>query len=190
MLRELEEWSNIEESIWKQKARINWLQLGDSNTKFFHAFAQSRRSANAIHKLVRGDGSVCLGQEQIKKEITTFYKQLMGIVATELSMVDKRVVARGPNLNFLQQQMLNADCTNEEVKVALFSMNSTKAPSIDGFNAYFFKKSWHIIGEEVTEAIKQFFTTGYLPRELNVALLTLLPKCENAVSMKEFRPIA
>lgn len=133
---------------------------------------------------------MCLGQDQIKHEVTTFYKQLMGTSADELSMVDKRVVARGPKLNFQQQQMLNAACTNQEVKAALFSMNSNKAPGIDGFNMYFFKKSWHRIGYEVTEAIQQFFITGYLPRELNVALLTLLPKCENAATMKEFRPIA
>lgn len=32
---ELEKWSKIEESIWQQKARIDWIHLGDSNTNFF-----------------------------------------------------------------------------------------------------------------------------------------------------------
>lgn len=77
-----------------------------------------------------------------------------------------------------------------EVKLALFGMDSNKAHGVDGYNAYFFKKSWHIIGEEVVQAMQQFFQTGKLPREVNVALLTLLPKCDNASSVKEFRPIA
>lgn len=39
-------------------------------------------------------------------------------------------------------------------------------------------------------AVQQFFQTGYLPREINQALITLLPKSENACTMKEFRLIA
>lgn len=190
VLGELEKWSNIEENIWQQKARIDWLKLGDSNTKFFHAYAKMRKSANAIHRLTREDGSICLGQTQIKKEVREFYTKLMGTAAQELLMVDKRVVERGPKLTAPQQQMLNAACSAQEVHEALFSMDSNKAPGVDGFNVYFFKKSWSIIGQEVTQAVQQFFVTGYLPRELNVALLTLLPKRENATSMREFRPIA
>lgn len=69
-------------------------------------------------------------------------------------------------------------------------MSSSKAPGIDGFNAHFFKRSWHIIGKEVVAAVQQFFVDGYLPTELNVALVTLLPKCDNADRIKNFRPIS
>lgn len=37
--------------------------------------------------------------------------------------------------------------------------------------------------------VQQLFSTGKLPKEINVALLTLLPKFENASSIKKFRPI-
>lgn len=33
-------------------------------------------------------------------------------------------------------------------------------------------------------------TTILLPREVNIALLTLIPKCENAAVAKDFRPIS
>lgn len=32
---ELKHWSRVEESILKQRARINWLKLDDTNIKFF-----------------------------------------------------------------------------------------------------------------------------------------------------------
>lgn len=35
-------WS-IEEKIWHQKSRINWLQVGDKNTCFFHLTTLHRR---------------------------------------------------------------------------------------------------------------------------------------------------
>lgn len=74
--------------------------------------------------------------------------------------------------------------------MTLFNMNSHKAPGIDGYNAYFFKKVWHVIGADVILAIKVFFRTCHLPYAINSTLITLLPKSENASSMKEYRPIA
>ncbi|KAM2515479.1 hypothetical protein TB2_027190 [Malus domestica] len=32
-----------EESVWKQRSRIKWLQDGDANTKFFHQSTMQRR---------------------------------------------------------------------------------------------------------------------------------------------------
>lgn len=125
-----------------------------------------------------------------KKEVREFYIQLMGQAAERLEMVDKEIVAKGPKLNRQQQQCLDRACSAEEVKIALFSMNPHKAPGIDGYNVYFYKKTWHIVGEELTQAVKNFFEDGVLPSELNETVISLIPKCENACHVKDFRPIA
>lgn len=62
----------IEENIWQQKARIEWIKLGDSNTRFFHAYTKVRQNQNAICRLIREDGSACTCQEQIKKKLGSF----------------------------------------------------------------------------------------------------------------------
>lgn len=93
-------------------------------------------------------------------------------------------------MNIHQERTLAADVSAQEIKDALINMDSNKAPGIDGFNAYFFKKSWPIIGDYLIEGVEQFFQTGFLPHELNMALITLIPKCENATAVKDFRPIA
>lgn len=131
-----------------------------------------------------------MGQEQIKSEIRRFYMELMGKAADRLDMVDKRIVDLGPKLSRNHKLLLITECTADEVRDALFSMDSHKAPGIDGYNAYFYKKCWHIVGEEITSAVQQFFHTSSLPAELNVALISSIPKCENACQVKDFRPIA
>ncbi|TQE04408.1 hypothetical protein C1H46_010027 [Malus baccata] len=40
-------WSQ-EESVWKQKSRVQWLQEGDANTKFFHQSTLQRRRRNKV----------------------------------------------------------------------------------------------------------------------------------------------
>ncbi|KAH0716849.1 hypothetical protein KY290_013416 [Solanum tuberosum] len=34
---EMEKWSNIEEATLRQKIRQNWIELGISNSKYFHS---------------------------------------------------------------------------------------------------------------------------------------------------------
>lgn len=81
-----------------KKARIDWLKLEDSNTKYFHAYAKVRQNAKAIHRLERAGGTSYIGQVSIKQEIRNFYLNLMGTVAEELTMVDKVIMHIGPSL--------------------------------------------------------------------------------------------
>ena len=71
-------------------SRIDWIQLGESNTKFFHSFAKRRRNQNAIKLLIKEDGSRCCTQQQIKDEVVSFYQNLMGHAADRIPMVDKK----------------------------------------------------------------------------------------------------
>lgn len=40
-----------EEVYWAERARINWLKLGDSNTKYFHVGITAGRNNNLITKI-------------------------------------------------------------------------------------------------------------------------------------------
>lgn len=43
------ELSKMRDSIAFQKSSVNWLQLGDANSSFFHACVNKRRRENAVH---------------------------------------------------------------------------------------------------------------------------------------------
>jgi hypothetical protein len=65
-----------------------------------------------------------------------------------------------------------------------------KALGPDGYTAEFFKSSWSVVGADVITAIKSFFESGLLLKEVNTTILTLVPKKPNASFMGDFRPIA
>ncbi|KAL0292827.1 UNVERIFIED_CONTAM: Retrovirus-related Pol polyprotein from type-2 retrotransposable element R2DM [Sesamum radiatum] len=78
----------------------------------------------------------------------------------------------------------------DEVKQALFDIDESKAPGPDGYSAGFFKAAWPVIGGEVTQAIRDFFQTGRLLKQVNATLISLIPKVSNPGVVAEFRPIS
>ncbi|XP_061368621.1 uncharacterized protein LOC133311578 [Gastrolobium bilobum] len=49
--KELEEILSLEELLWFQKARTDWIKGGDRNTKYYHTLAISKRKRNRIETL-------------------------------------------------------------------------------------------------------------------------------------------
>ena len=80
--------------------------------------------------------------------------------------------------------------TNAEIDDALAGIGTDKAPGIDGFNAYFFKKSWDTIKQDMYTGVHEFFTNSRMYGPVNCTAVTLLPKVPNATRVKEYRPIA
>ncbi|GKF49196.1 hypothetical protein Tco_0142447, partial [Tanacetum coccineum] len=80
--------------------------------------------------------------------------------------------------------------TNLEIKQAIFDIDNDKAPSPNGFTACFFKKAWSIVGDDVSHAIKEFFHTGNLLKEVNASMISLIPKMATPNKVSDFRPIA
>ena len=86
--------------------------------------------------------------------------------------------------------MLVAEISDKEIKQAMWSIPGSKAPGPDGYNSTFFKRSWDIVGKDVCDAIRDFFTHGKLLKEVNCTKLTLIPKVQYPHHVSEFRPIA
>ncbi|KAH7846331.1 hypothetical protein Vadar_012601 [Vaccinium darrowii] len=67
-----------EEALYKQKSRINWLNLGDNNTIFFHKKVATHRMMNKILTICDGSDTRLEDPQAVKGEILRFYKKILG----------------------------------------------------------------------------------------------------------------
>ncbi|KAL0747632.1 hypothetical protein Bca101_029634 [Brassica carinata] len=80
--------------------------------------------------------------------------------------------------------------TVEEIISALNALPNDKVSGPDGFTKEFYVAAWSVIGGDFITAVQSFFIYGFLPTGINATILTLIPKTEEAQTMKDFRPIA
>ena len=59
-----------------QKSRIQWIESGDSNTRYYHQFANSRRLHNHIWDIQGVDGSILYKQGDLEEEAVTYFKSV------------------------------------------------------------------------------------------------------------------
>ncbi|KAL9689628.1 hypothetical protein QQ045_010016 [Rhodiola kirilowii] len=82
------------------------------------------------------------------------------------------------------------DISEEEIKRADFSLGPLKALGIDGFPAVFYQKFWENVKASVVSEVKRFWTEGFLDKEMNKTLITLIPKNKDADKVEDWRPIS
>ena len=85
--------------------------------------------------------------------------------------------------------MLMAPYTREEVKKALFNIGDLKAPGPDGLHAIFYKRFWHIIGEDLTDEVLRAVNSRLIPEGWNNTTIVLIPKVDSPEYITQFRPI-
>lgn len=66
-----------EESFFRQKSRIQWLQLGDRNTNFFHKSLLHQQVRNRIHQLTDETGTLIQDQQKMGQMAVSFFDQLL-----------------------------------------------------------------------------------------------------------------
>ncbi|KAL2895200.1 hypothetical protein RDABS01_011109 [Bienertia sinuspersici] len=163
-------------SLLSQREKIRWLKYGDENSKYFHQAIKVQQYRKKIVEIKGVDGKVRSTQQGIEEAFELFYQELLGNKVAERSNVHSNIVQMGPIVTQDHARNLLQEVTDAEIKKTIFSIPGNKAPGPDGFNSTFFKSAWNEVGLEVCEAIKDFFRTGVMLKELNSTKLTLIPK--------------
>ncbi|KAK4398316.1 hypothetical protein Sango_1307100 [Sesamum angolense] len=72
----------------------------------------------------------------------------------------------------------------------MFDITEDSAPGPDGYTSAFFKASWSVVGQEVSAAIREFFRSGKILKQINATLLVLIPKVQMPSQVADYRPIS
>ncbi|KAJ0955349.1 putative RNA-directed DNA polymerase [Helianthus annuus] len=174
-----------EAAFLQQKSKVDWLSLGDSNTKYFHNIVKTKNHRSRIFTISNAAGQFFEGSD-VPKALVDHYMKFFGTTAETRIQPAPDLFVRKLSVGKAELMVRN----DEEIKNVMFSIAGNKAPGPDGYTSVFFKKSWHIVGEEVCKAVREFFINGRLLQELNHTVISLIPKVPTPALITDFRPIS
>ncbi|KAL0402145.1 UNVERIFIED_CONTAM: hypothetical protein Slati_4244400 [Sesamum latifolium] len=128
----------LEASMLRQRAKMNWVQYGDQCSKLFFSKINTRRAKQRIYQITSSDGAILTEPNQVAAEFLSFFQSLLGGVRQRRSL----------NLEFLQphlkhtltEEEANAmitPVTQAEIRAAFFDIAEDGAPGPDGFSSGF-----------------------------------------------------
>ncbi|GKB04183.1 RNA-directed DNA polymerase, eukaryota, reverse transcriptase zinc-binding domain protein [Tanacetum coccineum] len=184
-LNEYIEASKDELSLLQQKAKIQWLKEGDKNTDFFHNMIKARRNKSRVESIKDEYGKVYEGSN-VAEQFVLHFKKFLGESMPVKNIEEDLFINK---INDEDVVKMTEEVTNDEIKSAIFDIDSNKASGPDGFSSEFFKKAWEVIGKDVCLAVKEFFRSGKILGEINATLIALIPKINTPSKVSDFRPI-
>lgn len=184
-----------EEQFLMQISRVKWIEAGDCNSAYFHKMVASRRASNQIHYPIENSGHIIDSPQEVQSHCVNFFSYLFG----ENSGIAQEIDANGEEfiLEFKpyrcdasSQALLLAPFSTEEIKREVFALPANKSSGPDGFTREFFRETWDTVGSDGISAIKEFFVSSELLKQLNSTALILIPKTLGAERIGGFRPIS
>ena len=123
------------------RARVNWVENGERNTKYFLGIEKHRQLKNAITQLRTNQGEIENDQEAILKQIEAFYSKLYETNNPDKVKVNDYFKDCKVDyvLNENEKMCCEGELTLKECEDAVSHMKSNKSPGSDGLTAEFYK---------------------------------------------------
>jgi hypothetical protein len=119
--------------------------------------------------------------------VDDFYTRLLSLAGDRNMTVDlDRLGMSSFNLEELDSRF-----SEEEIWETIEQLPSDKATGPDGFTGRFYKICWPIIKEDVLAVLSAVWSRNFAHFDrVNTTYVTVIPKKEGAVEVKDFRPIS
>ncbi|XP_073260715.1 uncharacterized protein [Populus alba] len=151
------------------------LQDYRDNVQLLAQYRKLRLEVVNLKSLEKMFHSQKLKSSEVGKVFVNFFQQLLG-TSRATSPLDGSVVCYGPYVDSSLHTSLLATVSYADIKKALFSIDDTKFPSPDGYFAFFFKKSWDVVGPDLYVVLQDFFNSSQLLKQINHSIIALVPK--------------
>nr|KAJ0195447.1 hypothetical protein LSAT_V11C700350330 [Lactuca sativa] len=170
----------------KQKSRTRWALEGDENNKFSHGLINIHQRSQRINGL-KDNGFWISDPDQIKQVAVKHFSERFS------EPIRSRPKFNSPKFRKLLPStaiLLEEPFTLEEIKSAIWSCGSDRAPGPDGFSFAMLKRHWDTIGSDFYFALKHFEATGCIEKGCNSSFISLVPKIQDPITISDFLPIS
>jgi hypothetical protein len=116
-----------------------------------------------------------------------FYKDLFGKEDSSGVSLGHDFWERDEKVTDVENEMLEAPFSENEVRGAVFSSYAEGAPGLDGFSILFYQVFWDLITNDLMGLIR-VFEEGSLNLDRYYALMTMIPKEPEANVLKKYGP--
>ena len=89
-----------------------------------------------------------------------------------------------------ENEMLECPFSEEEIRVAVLGSYAEGAPRPYGFPFLFYQTFWEDINDDFMNLVRRFEADNLNLDRINYAMITLIPKEQDAKDLKKFRPIS
>lgn len=160
---------------------------GDSNTKYFHAYATTRKAKRFIIQLKDDNGDMLSDQESMCRVVKDYFIKLFSHAD---SRVEEGLVNNNIVITEAQNYKLTEEFTFDYFSLVVKQMHRDKSVGPDGLNPAFYQNFWNVLGQEVFQCYLKWLNEVSFPTKLNDTTIVLVPKRDGADCMKDLRPIA
>lgn len=173
------------------RSRVNWIEKGEKNTKYFLSLEKKRQIKKAITKINNENEILLTKQEDVLKGITQYYKKLYTTNNTDrkqiLSYIENTQIEN--KLKKEESQSCDGLIKTEEIKEAINHMKLNKSPGIDGLTVEFYKEFWPQLEIILLKSFNESFNKNELTTSQKQGILSLLYKKGDPLNLKNWRPI-
>ncbi|XP_060195483.1 uncharacterized protein LOC132624775 [Lycium barbarum] len=163
----------------EKRSKATWIKQGADNARYFFSVIKHRKLQQAIIQMKDKEGVMHNDQQEIARILVEYYQNLLGTKEEHRTKASGNLLGNGCVLNTAQQ-----------VKEAMFGIGINKSLGPDGYGSGFFRAAWSVIGNDVTQAILEFFENGKLLKQINSTIISLIPKVDAPELASQFRPIS
>ena len=174
----------------KVRNKIKWRLEGEKCSKFFLNLEKQQKSKQNLNKLKISNSQVTTDPEIILKEVRSFYKTLYSKQKPNERAINHIFVGTNKTISQKSKTQCEDTLTEENLRKALFDMESNKSPGTDGLTAEFYKHFWDLIGPHLLKVIHSCLQNKQLTHSQQEAVISCLYKKGPREQISNWRPIS